>query len=90
MPTRSAGDDADLLELAELLFGDLHFVQEDSSRVLRDAAQKSVAHGARLLENLLLHEVLVAALFGHDGIPGDMVRGAIDWAAVVIHHAHAI
>ena len=90
VPAGAAGDDAHLLEFAELLFGDVHFVEEDFSGVLRDAAEESVADGARLLENLLLHEMLVAALFGHDGVPGDVMRGAIDGAAIVIHHAHAI
>src|SRR5690242_18302428 len=33
--------------------------------------------------------MLVAALFGHDGVPGDMMRGTIDGAAIVIHDAHA-
>ena len=90
MPARAAGDDAHLLKLAELLLGDLHLVQKDFSGVLRDAAEQRVAHGAGLLENFLLHEVLVAALFRHDRIPGDVVRGAIDGAAVVIHHPDAI
>src|SRR5882762_9768014 len=34
--------------------------------------------------------MLVAALFGHDGIPGDMLGGALDRATVVIHHADAL
>src|SRR6267142_2694199 len=34
--------------------------------------------------------MLVATLFGHDGIPGDVLRGALDRAAVVIHHADAL
>ena len=66
-----------------------HFVEEDFSSVLRDAAEQGVAHGARLLEDFLLHEVLVAALFRHDGVPGDVVRRALDGTAVVIHHMHA-
>ena len=90
VPARSASDDAHLLEIAELLLGDLHFVEENFSCVLRNAAEQSVAHGAGLLENFFLHEMLVAALFGHDGVPGDVVGGAVDWAAFVIHDAHAI
>ncbi len=90
VPACSAGDDAHLLELAELLFGDLHFVEEDLSGVLRDAAEQSIAHGAGLLENFFLHEMLVAALFGHDGVPSDVVGGAIDGAAVVVHDADTI
>jgi len=81
VPACSTGDNAHLLELAELLLGDLHFVEEDFSGVLRDAAEQSVADGARLLEDLLLHEMLVAALLGHDGIPGDVVGLAVNGAA---------
>ena len=62
------------LKFAELLFGDVHFVEKDFAGVLRDAAEQSVAHGAGLLENFLLHEMLVAALFRHDGVPGDVLR----------------
>ena len=72
------------------MFGDAHLVQENFAGILRNAAEQSVAHGARLLENLLLHEMLVAALFRHDGIPGDVVGGALDGSAVVVHHAHAL
>src|SRR5258708_8301171 len=90
MPARSAGHDADLLKVAELLFGNLHFAQKNLAGILRNAAEQRVADGARLLENLLLHEMLVAALFGHDGIPGDMLGGALDRATVVIHHADAL
>ncbi len=34
--------------------------------------------------------MLVAPLFRHDGVPGDVLRGAVDRAAVVIHHADAL
>src|SRR5258708_5835271 len=47
-----------------------------------------MAQGARLLENFLLHEVLVAALLRHDGVPGNVLRGAFDGAAVVVHNMH--
>src|SRR5882762_4450423 len=90
MPARSAGHDAHLLKVAELLFGNLHFAQKNLAGILRNAAEQRVADGARLLENLLLHEMLVPALFGHDGIPGDMLGGALDRATVVIHHADAL
>ena len=90
MPTRSAGNDAHLREFAELFFGELHFIEKDSTRVLRDAAEKRVPHGAGLLENLLLHEMLVAVLFRHDGVPGDMLRGALHRTSIVIHDADAL
>ena len=88
MPAGAAGDDANVFEFAELLLGDSHVAEIDFSGVLRNAAEKSVADGAGLLENLLLHVVLVAALFRHDGIPRDVMRFALDSVAVVIHDAN--
>src|SRR5215472_2975078 len=90
VPTRPASYDADLLKLAELLFGELHFIEKDFAGVLRNAAEERVTHRARLLENLFLHEVLVAALFRHDGIPGDMLRGPLNRASIVIHYTDTV
>src|SRR6266478_8227003 len=90
MPARAARDDAHILKFPELLFGDFHFIEEDFSAVLRDAAEQGVADGARLLEDFFLHVMLVAALFRHDGIPGYMVGGTLDGTAVVVHHAHTL
>ena len=45
---------------------DIHLVEEDAAGLLADAAQRGVADGARLLEDLLEHEVLIAALFRLD------------------------
>src|SRR5882672_696999 len=90
MPARAARDDAHILKFPELLFGDFHFIEEDFSGVLRDAAEQGVADGARLFKDFFLHEVLVPALFRHDGIPGHVVGGTLDRAAVVVHHAHAL
>ena len=45
--------------------------QEDLSAVERDAAEGGVADGAWLLVDFLEHEVLVAGLFGLDGVPRD-------------------
>ena len=49
--------------------------QEDAAGIERDAAEGGVADGARLLVDLLEHEMLVTGFFGLDGIPGDAVRG---------------
>ena len=51
---------------------DIHLVQEDAAGLLAHAAQRGVADGARLLEDFLEHEMLVAALFRHDGVPQDV------------------
>ncbi len=75
---------------SELLFGDLHLVQKDVARVQRDAAQRGVAHGARLLVNFLEHEMLEAALFRHDRVPGNVLHLAHDGLPVEIGKLHAV
>src|SRR5712692_5655386 len=90
MPARATSNDAHLLKLAELLFGDLHFIQKNLSGVLGNSAEERVTHGPGLLENLLLHEMLVAALLRHDGVPGDMLRRALHRTTLMIHDAHAL
>ena len=71
VPRGSAGGDGDLDGVAEVFGGDLHFLEEDLAGVERDAAEGGVADGAGLLVDLLEHEVLVAGLFGLDGVPQD-------------------
>ena len=58
--------------------------------LLRNAAQRGVAHGARLLENFLEHEMLEAALFRHDRVPGHVLHLALDGLAVEIGELHAV
>ena len=71
VPGGSAGGDGDLGGVAEVFVGDLHFLEEDVAGVEGDAAEGGVADGAGLLVDFLEHEVLVAGLFGLDGVPGD-------------------
>src|ERR1039458_613322 len=49
-----------------------------------------VADGARLLVNLLEHEVLEAALFRHDRVPGNVLHLALDGLSVEIRQLHAL
>ena len=51
--------------------GDVEVVEEDFAGVEGDAAEGGVADGAGLLVYFFEHEVLVAGLLGHDGVPGD-------------------
>src|SRR5713226_4706602 len=90
MPARATSNDAHLLKLAELLFGDLHIIQKNLSGVLGNSAEERVTHGPGLLENLLLHEMLVATLLRHDGVPGDMLRRALDRTSIMIHDPYAL
>ena len=59
------------LAAAEFVVGDVEFFEEDVAGVEGDAAEGGVADGSGLLVNFLEHEVLVAGLFGLDGVPGD-------------------
>ena len=74
VPAGAAGGDGDAGGGAELFGGDLHVGEEDVAGVEGDAAEGGVADGAGLLVDFLEHEVLVAGLFGLDGVPGDALR----------------
>ena len=74
----------------QLLVGNLHLAQEDLARVERNAAQRGVANGARLLPDFLEHEVLVAALFRLDRIPLDARDRALDRLAVEVGQLDAV
>ena len=89
MPTGAAGGDVDLFGGAEFGLGDLHLVEEDLTGVLRNAAERGVADGAGLLVDFLEHEVLEAALFRHDRVPGDVLDLAVDRVAVEVGELHA-
>src|ERR1700735_115128 len=90
MPTGPAGDNLHLLEIPKFLFSDVHLIEEHFSGFLRNSAEQRVAHGARLLKNFLLHEMLEAAFFGHDRVPGDVLDRAVDGVAFEIHQADAL
>ena len=84
MPTGSASENVDLLSRPKLGVSDLHLVQKDVPCILRNTAQSGVPDRARLLVNFLEHEVLEAALFRHDGVPGDVLHLALDRASLEI------
>ena len=67
----SAGGDGNLRGVVEIFLGDGHVGEEDVAGVGGDAAENGVADSAGLLVDFLEHEVLVAGLFGLDGVPGD-------------------
>ena len=73
-----------LVAAAEVVVGDLHVGEEDVAGVEGDAAEGGVADGAGLLVDFLEHEVLVAGLFGLDGVPGDALEGASMRVAVEV------
>ena len=81
VPAGAAGGDVNLLQLAEVVLGDVHLVEEDFAGIERDAAQRGIADGARLLIDFLEHEMLEAALLRHDRVPGDVLHLARDGLA---------
>src|SRR4249920_1642164 len=91
MQRSAAGGDLDGSETFEILFTDvLHFVEKDAARVERDAAFYGFANGAGLLVNLFEHEVLEAAFFSLDRIPGDALHLRLDWIAREVGDAYRV
>src|ERR1700733_9359378 len=90
MPARSTRNNFHTFKIPEFFLADIHLVQEHLTRVLRNSAQQSVAHRARLLEDFLLHEMFEPALFRHDRVPRNMLRLPLDRASLEIHHANAL
>ena len=69
---RAAGDDDDLVDVAELLVREPHLVELQQPRGGTPAEQR-VRDRARLLEDLLAHEPVVALLLGRRQVPVDVV-----------------
>src|SRR3977135_2912521 len=90
VPACAAGNDLYVGEISEYFLGDIHLVEENLRGIERHTGEKSVANGAGLLENFLLHVMLVAALFGHDRVPGDMLDGSLNGVAIEIQDADAL
>ena len=90
VPAGAAGDDLHLADAREFGRRDIHFIQEDAAALLRHAAQRGVAHGARLLIDFLEHEMLVAALFRQDGVPQDVLALAVHRAAFEVGEPDAV
>ena len=69
----AAGHQENLAEVLDILVGEGNLLQHHLPQVRVDAAPEGVDQGPGLLEDLLLHEVLVARLFRHGRAPGDGV-----------------
>jgi hypothetical protein len=79
---RAARDQHDALDRLHGRDVEVHVGNDDVAGLRRDAAAEGVGDGARLLVDLLEHEVPVAALLGHDRIPEDADGLALDRLAV--------
>ena len=83
MIRRAAGDDVHAVDKVELLQREVQLV--DGQRAVHQAPRQRVADHARLLVDLLQHEVGVAALLGHIEIPVDVRHlGLVRLAAHVV------
>ncbi len=89
VPTGAASDNLHLPEAGEFGRLNVHFIEKDAPGLLPHAAHHGVAYGARLLEDFLEHEMLVAAFFRHDGVPEHVGNLAVDGPALEIAQPHA-
>jgi hypothetical protein len=81
MPAGAAGEQHRPVGLAQAVGRGAELLQVDLALLQADAVEQRVAHRARLLVDLLQHEVAESALLGLDGIPGDALRRARDRGA---------
>ena len=82
MPRGAARDEHHALDGLHRRGVEAHVGEHDAASLGRDAAAEGVGDGARLLVDLLEHEVPVATLLGHDRIPQDLDRLALHGIAV--------
>ncbi len=80
MKARPAGGDHQSLQVTNVL--EVHAVQVYSGIFHRYPATDGVGDGRGLLEDLLVHEVFVATLFGHDRGPVDAAFLVLGWFAI--------
>src|SRR5215471_7647817 len=90
MPARSAREDLDVFEAFPDCFGKSHIFQMDRIRVEREPSEHRVLDGNGLLIDLLEHEMLVAALLGHDRIPCNVLELGFASLACCIEKTNAV
>ena len=79
---RAAGDDEDLVDLAQFLVGEALLVEHDAP--VDEVPEQGVGDRGGLLGDLLEHEVLVAALLGGRQVPVDVERPGSGVVAVAV------
>ncbi len=80
----AAGDDEDLVDVAQLLIRQSLLVENDLP--VLEVTEQGVRDGGRLLLDLLEHEVVVAALLGGGEIPVDAERAALRLGSVEVQN----
>ncbi len=88
MVRRAAGDDVDAVDEVELLGREVELV--DLQRAGGQAPGQGVADDARLLVDLLEHEVGVAALLGHVQVPVHVGDGGIEGPAGLVEEGDGV
>src|SRR6516162_8512935 len=79
-----------MLQFAEVILRDVHFVEEDLARIEGDAAQGGITHSAGLLKDFFEHEMLEATLLRHDGVPSDVLYLTSNGIAVKVGQLDAL
>ena len=82
MPCRTTSNNINLLEILNLIFGNLHAGQIDNS--VLDYGIKSILDSFRLLMDLFHHEMLKAALFSRFCIPLDLGGLLFDFITIQV------
>ena len=90
MPTRTARGDDDLVERLQLLLGEIQAAELREPFVDDESAAHGVLDRLRLLEDLLEHEVLEAALLDLVERPIDAADAFRDTARVEVEHLVAV
>src|SRR5438094_7003555 len=90
MPTRAAGENANVFEALPYVIAEFDVFEVDGIRVERKSSKYRVLDGDGLLVNLLEHEMLVAALFRHDGIPRDVLELGLAFLTGDVEQADAV
>ncbi len=82
MPRSATGQNNNATNVAQFPVVQLDAAQFCVTAVQENPAPEGIANRLRLLKNFLEHEVLVAALFGHDRIPRDPFGLLLDRSAL--------
>ena len=88
MVARAACDDVHAVDEIELL--GCHVELVDLEPTAHEASGERIADDARLLVNLLEHEVGISALLGNVHVPRDMGRCELDFPTVVVEERNGV
>ena len=90
VPARPAGQEHHPPHVLEPLGGLAQLLEMDAALFEADPSEQAVAHRARLLVDLLQHEVAIAALLGLHRIPGDALGSTGDHGPRRVLEGHRV